>query len=342
VVLLDDKEIKNERGAKFPTLSLSSRIDINHYERYSKLVNNRNRIPCEYQISNVDDITISTLIERMMINRLERKTKDILDSYKNTGNDWKQVYYELLARNFGMKVNAVPFEMVARTLPLSIITKHIDQPLQVEALLFGQAGMLEEDLVDAYPKKIQNEFNFLRSKYELNPIGKSTWKFMRMRPANFPTIRLAQLASFLNKNKGLADLIFTDFSISHIKEAFNFQISDYWDNHYRFDKVSVCKKKSFGKEVMNNVVINTIVPLLFAYGQHQKSQEIKDKALDILAEIPAEKNGIVNTWYKLGVPSDNAFDSQALIELKNEFCIQKKCLNCNVGVNLLKHVVLND
>lgn len=342
VVLLDDKEILNANGSDFPTLSLSSRIDQAHYNRYKDLVTNRNRIPCQDQLFQVEEITINSTIERMAINRLERKTEEVLNELEMSNNDWSQVYFMMLAKHIGMKVNSQPFEMLARTLHLNLLSKHIDNPMQIEALLFGSAGMLNKEFKDEYPNALKKEFEFLRNKYNITPIAPSSWKFMRMRPSNFPTIRIAQLAAYLVKNEGLINLDFSHFNIGLLRNAFRIQINEYWDNRYQFEKPSVHKPKNFGKSSFYNIVINAVVPFLFAYGDYHKNEQLKEMSLDILSAIPSEKNSIIGYWKKIGVNSDNAFDSQSLLELRNEYCFQKKCLTCNIGVNLLKDAILND
>ena len=342
VVLLDDRDLEKDTHLKLSTLSLSKRIDIDHYNRYQNLISNNAKIPCENQLDHVEDFIVQSTLERLGVNRLERKTLRIIEDLEASRNNWSQVYFQLLARNFGMKVNAIPFELLAKSLDIKILFKHIDNPIQIEAFLFGQSGLLDQAFEDEYPNQLKKEYDFLRTKYNLKAINKTTWKFMRMRPSNFPTVRIAQLASFITKNKGLSDLDFQHFELKYLQNAFNIDVNPYWNNRYRFDNSTIIKSKRIGKLTFHNIIINTIVPILFAYATVNKDQRIKDMALDILSEVPSEKNGIIDHWKKIGVEAGNAFDSQALLELRNEHCIRKKCLTCNIGVNLLKDVVLND
>jgi len=267
VVLLDDKDIVNSKGNSFPTLSLSSRIDESHYSSYQNLINSKSKIPCEKYLPDASELKILAMKDRMIVNRLQRKTQLAFDALERTNNDYSRVLYEMLASNFGFKVNAAPFEELAKRLPLSIIQKNCDERIKIEALVFGVAGFLDEHYYDAYPRQLIKEFKFLSEKYRLKSINKSAWKFMRLRPSNFPTIRLAQFASFLFKNKGLKNLL----EIKDLKEwknTFKVFAAQYWNDHSQFDKSAKYRSKALGDSSIDNILINTISRFLFVRGMY--------------------------------------------------------------------------
>ncbi len=334
VVLLDDKQITNSKGNCFPTLSLSSRIDLKHYSSYQNLVHSKTIIACEKYLPEISELKILAMKDRMIVNRLQRKTQLAFDALERTKNDYAKVFYEMLASNFGFKVNAAPFEELAKRLPLNIIQKNSSERIKVEALVFGVAGFLEENYKDAYPKQLVREFMFLKEKYKLESINKSAWKFMRLRPSNFPTIRLAQFASFLFKNKGLKNLLDVD-DIKVWKNTFKVFASEYWNDHSQFDKLTKYRSKALGDASIDNILINTISRFLFVRGMYLGNDQLKIAAFNILQEISSEDNSIVRKWKSLGIEAKSALDSQSLIELKNEWCENKKCLNCSIGVSLI-------
>jgi hypothetical protein len=271
-----------------------------------------------------------------MVERLQQKTEGIIQHLKQNNNDWNETFYQFLARNFGFKTNAAPFELLSRALPLNILAKHKNNLFQLEALLFGTAGLLNEQLLgDDYFLALRKEFGFLYKKYNLKPIESHLWKFLRLRPVNFPTVRLAQFAALIHQSSALFSTLVGEEDLGNIQKLFNVQASEYWDIHYRFNKTSAKKKKKLGTSAFQNIIINTVVPFLFVYGDHHNQQHLKDKALDFLEKTPAEKNSILTNWKKLGVSVRSAFDSQALIQLKNSYCTPKRCLNCHLGTKLI-------
>jgi hypothetical protein len=250
--------------------------------------------------------------------------------------DFREVFYRKLARNFGFKINSDTFEMLARSLPINILTKHINHIDQVEALLFGQAGLLNETYKDDYPNQLESEYRFLANKYKLKPLDEKLWKFMRLRPANFPTIRIAQFAQLLFRSSADLTKILELKKLSEVQNFLRTGTSEYWKNHFRFDNEIRSKNKQLGESSIQLVLINTIVPFLFIYGKHRGDEELQQKALTWLEKIKAENNHIVRKFRSLNIVPYNAMQSQALLQLKSNYCDRKRCLECRIGHRLLK------
>jgi hypothetical protein len=324
-----------ERSSVLPTIELNGRIPLILLQRYEELMNSEAFVPCEKLIHTVRDITWRSWKERLLAERLMRKSALAEAMLKENNYHWEETFWWMLARNFGIKVNADAFEAIARSIPVNVLAKHKQQIHQLEALLLGQGGLLKEDFTDDYPKMLQKEYQFLQHKYNLKPINMPL-HFLRMRPGNFPTIRLAQLAMLVQSATHLFSKIKEVGKLKEIKEWFNVTANDYWHYHYQFDENSNFKKKKLGETMIDNFIINTIAPLLFTYGGYHAEQVYKDKAIKWLEQTAAETNSITKGFAMLGVENKNAFDSQALIELKNEYCNKKRCLECGVGNGVLK------
>jgi hypothetical protein len=240
----------------------------------------------------------------------------------------------MIAGNFGMKVNAAVFEMVARSIPFPLLAKHRHQRIQLEALLFGQANLLERDFTEKYPILLKKEFQFLRIKYGLKKVFGQV-HFLRMRPENFPTIRLSQLAGLCAESSNLFAGALECQSLSELRKKFILRVNDYWFYHYVFDKTSPFKEKTLGRATGENILINSVIPLLYTYGYTYPDPSVRQKAISWLQEIRAERNVLLSGWKRIGMNIDSAAESQALLELKTEFCEQKKCLDCDIGKWLL-------
>lgn len=320
---------------EIPVLELEQRISNILLERYSGLMNGAFFIPCANSISGIKEITWLSWKERLLAERLTRKSNLVFQFLQQNNSHWEESFWWMLARNFGMKVNADSFEEIARSLSVNILAKHKAQIHQIEALLFGQANLLTGDFKEDYPKLLQREYNFLKKKYSLQPIH-STVYFLRMRPGNFPSIRLAQLAVLIQNAAHLFSKILEAEKLGEVKKLFDVTANDYWHYHYRFDETSSFKKKILGKSMIENIIINTIVPVLFAYGLYHKEEKYKVKAILWLEELSAENNAITKEFTQLKISNKNAFDSQALIELKTQYCDEKHCLKCSVGNAILK------
>ncbi len=319
-----------------PVVELQSRVSKLLLQRYEELMLSTAFIPCEKSIHSVRDITWRSWKERLLIERLLRKA-GIVETYLQQNNyHWEETFWWMLARNFGMKVNAEAFEEVARSIPLTVLAKHKNQIHQLEALLLGQGGLLKESFEEDYPKMLQKEYRFLQSKYNIEPIQLPLFS-LRMRPGNFPTIRLAELAMLVHGSAHLFSKIKETASAKELRQFFEVTANDYWHYHYQFDEESAFKKKRTGTLMIDNIIINTVAPVLFAYGNYHSEIRYKDKALQCLEEIVSEKNLITKGFEQLNIENKNAWDSQALIELKNEYCNKKRCLECSIGNNILKN-----
>jgi hypothetical protein len=272
----------------------------------------------------------------MLVERLESKSASIEHALLANNGDWEDAFYQILARNFGFGINGEPFEMLARVLPRHIVRRHTDDLLQVEALLFGQAGFLDRDFKDEYPLKLKQEFEFLQKKYLLVPMQKHHWKFLRMRPVNFPTIRISQFAGLIVRYGTLFNSIRNTTTVHEITNMLEVKTSFYWNDHFTFDKPAKFAPRFLGLDSARNIIINTIAPYLFYYGKSRRESSYCDKSFSLLQSLPAESNGILNQWMDLGIKATNAFEGQALLHLYRNYCLNKNCLNCSIGKSILK------
>ena len=337
VVELNDRTVE-VNDHQLPTLEISYPIEI--FKNYDQLLKSQKWIACEDMLPEVDPFILRFWFSSLMIERLKSKTDDILNTLLQNKNNWNETFYQLLARNFGMKTNALPFELLAKSLPLNTLSKHKNDLFQIEALLFGQAGLLNESLLgDDYFLLLRTEYSYLYKKYNLSGLEFHLWKFMRLRPINFPTIRIAQLAMLIHRSTALFSKIIEIEDLDELHKLFNVSASEYWDTHYRFNKVSgEDRKKNLGESAFNNIIINTIVPVLFVYGDQHLDQAMKDRALFLLEKLEPETNQIIRNWSQLGIESKSAFETQALLQLKNNYCNNKKCLNCQMGAKIITQV----
>ena len=330
-----DLAINRTNGEEIPAAEL---VYPSHLlENYRHLLASAAWIPCQDKFHSIDPFLLKIGFNRLMVERLQEKTSEISGRLAVNHNDWNETFYQFLARNFGFKINALPFELLAKSLPLGIIGKHADHLPAVEALLFGQSGLLNETLLgDDYFLGLREEYGFLFRKYNLRPVGGHLWKFLRLRPVNFPTVRIAQLAALLSRTKGLFSAITETGDLGKLTEIFDVSASPYWDTHYKFSYVSGKSVKHLGESAIHNIIINTVVPFLFVFGEQHNKPHLKDRALEWLDKLPAEENAIMNKWKELGVNPLSAFESQALLQLKNGYCKERKCLKCHVGNKLVR------
>jgi hypothetical protein len=333
VVFENNKE--EDVAFPLPILELQSRISNLLIDRYAALMDTRAFIACHNSIAATRDIIWASWKERLLAERLTRKSAIVFDFLKGNAAHWEEIFWWMLARNFGLKVNIEAFEAMARSIPTRILGRHKNQIHQLEALLMGQAGLLNATFSEDYPRLLQKEYKFLQQKYALKPIQVPIY-FHRMRPGNFPTVRLAQLAMLIFNSAHLFSKIIEAENVKDINALVEVTANDYWHYHYRFDEPSGFKKKVVGKTMIDNIVINTIVPVLFAYGLHHKEEKYKIKALDWLEHTGAEENNITNNFASLGLSNKSAYESQAYIELKTQYCDHKHCLKCSVGNAILK------
>jgi hypothetical protein len=336
VVWNENQSILRQDKSRIAGLEFKGRVSEDLLIRYRSLINQPESIPCAHQLEHVTEIKKFSMMERSVIERLENKSSLIRDVLQKNDNDWEQVAYRTLCKNFGFKVNSPSFERLSEILPYKILLKH-DQLLQVEALLFGQAGFLDEKMEDAYFNLLKREYNFLAAKYGLSEkrMSKSQWKFLRLRPANFPTVRLAQLAALVIRQKNMFSKIVDATSYQDLLGMFSVMQSEYWQDHYRFDHKTDQKIAGLGEASILNILINSAIPLLVAYGKSKDEQRYVDRALEILQSIPAEDNAIIKRWNAQKIISKSAADSQGLIELFNSYCNKRRCLDCTIGFSLL-------
>jgi len=338
VVYRDDVPLMLSDGRKVPTLELKDRIPDDLYNRYHKLIfGNQSIIPCEANIGSIDSLTMHNWLTRVLIERLEKRTANVFNTLNLNKGDWEETFYQYLVANFGFKTNALPFELLAKSLPQLTLAKHKNNPIQIEALIFGQAGFLNAEFKDEYPAMLKTEYEFLQKKYKLKPIENHLWKFMRMRPQNFPTIRLAQFAALIIKSNHLFSKVLEIKDVKEFRNLFiRINVNPYWDNHYRFDVESALSVKTLGQSSVDVLLLNSLVLFLFSFGKHNGTQHYINRSLQLLEHLPKENNKVVEEFITLGVNIKTAFESQALLELKNNYCINKKCLHCAVGNKILK------
>ncbi len=336
VVWEHDKEIMDQNGTPIPTLVISQYVEKKLLNRYVELMQNELRIPCEKLISNVDLSRMNLWLHNILIERLETKTTYLTNLLKHTENDWNQVFFIALAKYMGLKINAEPFEQLARSFDINILWKIGDDLKKIEALLFGQAGMLQSSDGDEYYQELRSEYIHLSTKYQLQHIETVGWKFARMRPANFPTVRIAQLASLMYHHRSIFSKILEAKNVKEVHQFIKVAPSEYWNDHYRFDKNSIYKEKPIGDNLIQIVVINVVSPLLFLFGKKLGKEPFQDKSIEYLESTKPEINKITKLWKELGVKADSAYFSQGLIQLKTQYCDEKKCMSCSVGDQLLR------
>lgn len=336
VVWENDQSIIRQDGSLIPTLELNSITDISLFKKYQYLIDNQSVIPCKEHFVNVSDLSKFAILDKALAKRLQQKAQIVEEIFEQNNGDWEETAYQFLAKNFGFKLNSDTFLRLSQNLPLKILQKHRDNLFQIETMLFGQAGLLE--MADEYSEKMIKEYDFLATKFSLkeNRLKPQEWKFLRTRPANFPTIRLSQFAQLITQQQSFFSLFTQTETIENLRNILKIEQSSYWQTHYHFGKLASKPLQSLGKDSINNILINTVIPLLAFYSQKTDNQHLMDRCIQFLEGLPAEKNHITDTWESLGLGIKTAFDSQASIELFNNFCTQKKCLQCNVGIEILK------
>lgn len=328
-------ELDVELPETFPCLVLQDRVPVMLLERYDGFMQSSTLIPCASQINKINNLSTLAWEERLVAERLLNKTKIIAAHLAKNKNHWEETFWWMLARNFGIKINMDAFEEMAKSIPVSLLAKNKNQIQTLEALLFGQANMLGPRLTESYPVMLYKEYAYLKRKYNLTPQPLPI-HFLRMRPANFPSVRLAQLAMLIHKSQHLFSTILEAETLTSVKKLLNVTANDYWHYHYQFDEESEFKPKKIGEQMQQNLLINTIIPCLFAYGNLNKKIDIQQKAINWLQELPAEKNKITRAFESLGLKAKSAFDSQYYIQLNNAYCQHKKCLQCSIGNQILK------
>lgn len=335
VVWENDAPFFRKDNTEIPTLELKKYVSKEVLENYLKLKTKKSWIYCENEIASIDDFTFKSWQERLFFERLERKEIPILELLKETENDWEAVLFCMLAKNFGLNTNGEAFLKMAKSIPFSVIRKESFEVENLEALLFGMANLIPTEVEDNYTKDIQKRFDYCIQKYQFQKKIITPVQFFKHRPDNFPTIRLAQLAMLYHMQQNLFSKIISVSSMEDFYQLFNVSVSNYWQTHYQFDKESPRKKKSFSKSFIDLLVINTIVPIQFSFAKSQ-GKEISETILETINAVHPEKNNVIEKFATFGIKSKNAFETQSLLQLKNEYCDKSKCLECGIGIQLLK------
>ena len=335
VVWEDDAAIYMKNNKPLPVLILKDFVLKSAVNNYQNLFSKQQRwISCEKEVNSVDEFTFENWKERLFFERLERKSNEMKELLEANQNDYEAVLFQLLAKNFGLKVNGEAFLHMARSIDFSVVRKVRFDENQLSALLFGQSGFLEEIIEDEYHQQLKTEYNFIKHKYNLHPIANGAFSFFRMRPSNFPTIRIAQLVSLFHQHQNLFSKLMDIKNIKYFYEMFDVKVNPFWKSHYTFDKTSKSSPKKLTKSLVDLLLINTIIPLKFLY-QKNRGEVDESEFLEMLKNLKPEKNSIISKFDEIGIKAKNSYETQSLLELKNNYCAKKLCLQCAIGVQLL-------
>ena len=339
-----DGEAWNSAGQRIAQLQLG--VPQHVCDHYDELQKTEQYPPCYRIIPELPRLTVHAWLAALQTERLERKTDDIRRRAERCGGSWEDAYFVTLARNYGFSINSDTFEQWAYNVPLQAVGHHRDDLLQVEAIFMGQAGLLDLDTVpqhyrqdalgDGYFAKLQTEYQYLAHKFGMKPMDVSQWNFLRLRPQNFPHIRLSQLANLYHQRKAGLSQLLECTTVEQLQTLLSSHVTPYWETHYTFGSLSARNEKHLSYGSLNLLIINTAIPMLFAMGRHRQKEELCDRAIDLLEQLKPENNYIIRLWQQCGLPVQSAGDSQALIQLKKEYCDQRDCLRCRFGYEYLK------
>lgn len=338
VVYEHDLDLEQNKRHNVEVLEIKTLVDQKTLETYDHLLGTKEKLACAKQLKNVDDFKFISWLERMTLERLETKVHRVEELFDLCQGDYTQTFFILLLRNFGFKVNALPFELLAKQLSVHLLLKHRDNLLQLEALLLGMSGLLEDQFEDVYIRNLQNEFEFLKSKYNLKPLKKELFKFSKLRPANFPNLRLAQVANLIHYHPEIFTEPHNRGGYSEIMKTLSINPEGYWKNHYKLDGKGLNKDLSFGKDSAENLLINTFAPFFFFYSKKQAKPGYLDLATELLNACSMESNAKTRLFLARKDILKSAADSQALINLYDNYCSQKRCLKCGIAAALLNKV----
>lgn len=340
-----DAEVMNSKGEYLTQMVLS--VPDSVINNYKELLSVDQYPPCYQIIPSLARLTVHAWMSALQTERLSQKTEAIEERVKRCNGDWENAYFVTLARNFGFGINGDAFEEWALHIPLHAVDHHRDDLFQIEAIFMGQAGLLELDTIperyqkdalnDGYFAKLRKEYQYLAHKFGLKPMDYKLWRFLRLRPQNFPHIRISQLACLYHQRRASLSQLLETYSVKDVKEVLATAVTPYWETHYTFGSTSVRNDKNLSPFSLNLLCINTVVPILFAYGRHRGEEKYCDRAFDFLEQLKPENNHIIRLWQQCGLVVENAGDSQALIQLKKEYCDKKECLRCRFGYEYLKH-----
>lgn len=337
VVWEDDASVFRSDESEIPTLELRHYIPAYLLKNYQNLFENRHNrfINCEKDIAEIDSFVFQNWLDRLYFERLENKSVRVLDLLKDSKNNWEHVLFALLLKNFGSKINGGSFASLGRALDFSIVRKIQSDPFKLESVLFGLAGLLANDsITDIHYTNLTKEYGYLKIKYQLNDAGVRRPEFFKLRPANFPTIRLSQLANLYGKHPNLFSKVMEAGNIADIYSIFTVSASDYWDTHFTFGKESKRSTKKLTKTFVDLLIINTIIPLKFCYAKYT-GKEVNEEITVLASQLKKEENTIIKSFDGHGIEARNTLESQAILQLYNEYCTKNKCLDCVVGATIL-------
>lgn len=339
-----DCDVTNSRGEFIPQIKLCVPVTVTL--NYKELLNADAYPPCYRIVPELSQLTVHSWMAALQTERLERKTLDIARRAERANGSWEDAYFITLARNYGFGINGDAFEQWAYNVPLNQVAHHRDDIFQIEAIFLGQAGLLDIDAIpakyqkeamnDGYFNRLKNEYKYLAHKFSLTPMNRTMWKFLRLRPQNFPHIRISQLATLYHERKTSLSQLVECMNVDELRRMLSTHVTEYWATHYTFGAESASNPKSMSPFSINLLMINTAIPMLFAYGRHTCDDTLCDRAFDMLEQLKAEDNHIIRMWKECGLKVATAGDSQALIQLKNEYCDRKDCLRCRFGYEYLK------
>ena len=334
VVLYKDKDIFRMNGEEIPAIEIS--LIERNIEEYRSLVMNNYKLPCIKKISRIDKVFMRDWISKMMISRLQDKTELVIKTLEKNQYDWEETFYHFLGKSFGFRINSIPFSMLAETVPLRILLRLRNNSFSINAILFGQAGFLE-DLIsgDEYYDALRKEFKSLNSMLPQKALSAHSWQFMRSRPPNFPTVRISQFAGLIVRRFPMFADILECNEISKLRKMFMISTDKYWEDHMLFGHITKRRKYSLGRESADIIIINAIIPVLFAYAKFRMKNEVQDRIIRFLEDLPPEKNEYMNTWKNAGITPESAFDSQALLHLSKNYCKYRRCLECVIGSRII-------
>ncbi len=336
VASIINAEPVRSNGERIPQMEL-------HYpehlqKNYKKLLQEDHYPACYQLIPQLSKLFLHSWLSALQTERFENKTQKIMSCLTTSNNDWEAAFFIILARNFGFGVNSDAFELWAKTIPIGAVNKHRDNLFQIEAFFFGQAGLLQELPADDYTIQMIKEYNFLKHKFGLQPSPDCRWRFLRLRPDNFPHIRIAQLACLYHRSQGLLSQLMEAETLKQLRDLLKGGTSEYWLTHYSFGEISPSRPKTLSQNSIDLLIINTVVPFLYTYGKYKSEEKLCLRATNILEELPPENNYITRLWKECGLNAAHAGDSQALIQLKKNYCDTKKCLYCRIGYEYFKRM----
>jgi hypothetical protein len=338
VVYEHDKDIFSSSGSIIPTFELKKLIDPKLIDTYKTYMDSSHEIVCHNRFAETDSFRLFSWLDRLLVERLDAKILRIEQLLNKKTRHKEEVFYHYLAEAFGFKINALPFSLLAESLPLSCLAKQKNSLLQLEAMLFGQADLLPKDSTDEYSESLRKEYHFLKRKFSLQPLCKSNmWKFAKMYPSGFPTIRIAQFAALIHQSSSLLSKVLHVEKVEDLIKMFSVRTSPYWKTHYRFGvPASRAIEKNLGRPAIYSLIINTVLPFMYAYSQWQDDELLRNKVVSFYESLPLENNTVVRKYTDLRSDFSNALHSQALIQLHNNYCSAKQCLHCGIGLHLMK------